>query len=175
MTDEDVMAAVSKGDLEKTAILYERYKARLFGFFRYHYRYEPHRSADFTQQVFVRLLQYRRTYRSNKCFERWIFRIARNPCHDDFQYHNQRLFVSLDEASEVPLEEENGEEESILVRWALSMLTEESQEILRLSRLEGLPYELIAQQLGCSIPAVKMRIHRAIRRLREIYIDLSES
>ena len=50
----------------------------------------------------------------------------------------------------------------------------ERREVLVLSRYEFKTYEEIARALGCSVGAVKVRAHRAIKQLREIYLDLAE-
>jgi RNA polymerase sigma-70 factor (ECF subfamily) len=60
-----------------------------------------------------------------------------------------------------------------LVRRALLALPVERREVLVLSRYEFKTYEEIARALGCSVGAVKVRAHRAIKQLREIYLDLA--
>ena len=59
MTDEQAMYAVSQGDLDKAAILYERYKKSLLNFFLYRQN-DRENARDLTQQVFLRMLRYRR-------------------------------------------------------------------------------------------------------------------
>ena len=74
MTDEQVMLEVHKGDLDKTAILFERYHVRLFNFFL-RMSYDKDLSQDLTQTVFERLLKYRTSYKYGKQFKSWIFQI----------------------------------------------------------------------------------------------------
>jgi RNA polymerase sigma-70 factor (ECF subfamily) len=45
--------------------------------------------------------------------------------------------------------------------------------VLVLSRYEFKSYEEIAVVLDCSVGAVKVRVHRAIKQLREIYLGLA--
>src|SRR5437763_17052458 len=61
--------------------LFERYHRRLFGFC---YRMMDDRATaqDVVQEVFVRVLKYRKTYRDSGSFESWLFQIARNACSD---------------------------------------------------------------------------------------------
>jgi RNA polymerase sigma-70 factor (ECF subfamily) len=42
-----------------------------------------------------------------------------------------------------------------------------------LARLEGRRYQEIAELLECSVGAVKVRVHRAVRRLQELVRDLA--
>ena len=67
MTDEQAMYAVSQGDLDKAAILYERYKKSLLNFFLYR-QHDRENARDLTQQVFLRMLRYRHTYREGASF-----------------------------------------------------------------------------------------------------------
>jgi RNA polymerase sigma-70 factor (ECF subfamily) len=54
------------------------------------------------------------------------------------------------------------------VRAALLRLPPEKREVLVLSRYELLRYEEIAGMLGCSVGAVKLRVHRALKDLRRM-------
>ena len=53
-------------------------------------------------------------------------------------------------------------------RAALQQLPEAERAALVMSVWDGLPHEQIAAALGCSVPAVKVRIHRARLRLRTL-------
>ena len=58
--------------------------------------------------------------------------------------------------------------ELALTRQALAALSESERSALLMSALGGLSHEQIAAALDCSIPAVKLRIHRARLRLRQL-------
>lgn len=62
-----------------------------------------------------------------------------------------------------------------MVRKALAALPEEKRELLILSRYQNLKYEQIAQMLDCEIGTIKVRIHRAVRELRDVYAGLAGS
>jgi len=48
----------------------------------------------------------------------------------------------------------------------LSLVSEEDQQVLRLALLEEVKAEALAQRLGTTIGTARMRLHRALRRLR---------
>ena len=50
---------------------------------------------------------------------------------------------------------------------ALARLTDKDQELLRLAVWEELPHADIGALLGCSVGAVDVRLHRAVRRLEK--------
>ncbi len=57
----------------------------------------------------------------------------------------------------------------LAVTWqALATLSEGERSALLMSAVTGLSHEEIAAALECSIPAVKLRIHRARLRLRQL-------
>jgi RNA polymerase sigma factor (sigma-70 family) len=48
------------------------------------------------------------------------------------------------------------------------------REVLVLSRYEGLKLREIAELLGCQVGTVKAQVHRALKDLSRIYLDLQE-
>lgn len=50
---------------------------------------------------------------------------------------------------------------------AIADLSERDQEVIRLAYWEELPHTRIAGLLGCSVGAVDVRLHRAVRRLEK--------
>ncbi|MGB0523051.1 MAG: RNA polymerase sigma factor [Flammeovirgaceae bacterium] len=172
MTDEQVMIAVNEGDLDKAAILFERYHIRLYNFFL-RMTYDKELSHDMTQNVFERLLKYRTSYKYGKQFKSWIFQIARNVRNDYYQKVERRRaqFVDVEamgKESAVNTDEEQAERERVLSQ-AMTMLSEEQREVLVLSKYQKMKYEEIADILGCSVSAAKVKAHRAIKKLRGLY------
>jgi RNA polymerase sigma factor (sigma-70 family) len=170
MTDESAMNFVVNGDLDKAAILYERYKRPLLNFFL-RFGVERESSYDLTQQTFYRLIHYKHTFKEGHEFKTWIYRIARNIFHD-YLKDNRLKMSQLDDNIEVFEENNNDDEQHRLVQIALQKLPDEYREVLQLSRYEELKYEQISEVLNVSVSVVKVRVHRAIKKLREIYLSL---
>ena len=70
--------------LRSMGILFERYHALLFNFLL-RLTGNRHQSEDLVQEVFVRLLKYRHTYRGESQFTTWMFQIARNAPFVDYE------------------------------------------------------------------------------------------
>ncbi len=66
-------------------------------------------------------------------------------------------------------------EEILKLRTALKNLDEEKREIIVMSKLEGLNYKEIGNVLNCSEGAVKVRVFRALKGLREQYFQLEKN
>jgi len=177
LTDNQLMLQVRDGDLDKLSILFDRYNTILYNFFL---RMTNSKviSEDLVQEVFLRMLKYRHTYRGDGKFTSWMFHISRN-AHIDFskkQNREQQLEemdvepVSQDSSHQEVLEQD---QETTLLRTALARLPVEKREVLVLSRFHNMKYEQIAELQHCRIGTVKARVHRAIKELRDIYFELS--
>lgn len=175
-TDSDIMLSVRDGAVADLGILFERHHRRLFS---YYVRLTGDRelSEDFVQEVFLRILKYRHTFRGESKFTTWMYTIARNVQMDHLRrWHNEApLSRGEDHQDNEPVSDEPVDHlyDAALVRKAVLRLSPEKREALILSRYEGLKYTEIAESVGCSIENVKVRIHRAVRDLRKIYIELS--
>ena len=176
LPDEDLMVAVRDGDLEKLAMIFERYNKRLYGFFMKQ-TCDPHTSEDLVQDVFHRILRYRHTYRESGRFMTWIFTIARSALLTHQRKHRHArdeveisdFLAAKDPPPGADLEKH---EESVLVRKALMRLTPDKREALVLSRFENMTYEEIAKVAGCAVGTIKARVHRAIKDLSREYREL---
>jgi RNA polymerase sigma-70 factor (ECF subfamily) len=171
------MLDVQNGDLSRLGVLFERYHGRLFNFYL---RLTASReiSEDLVQDVFFRILKYRRTYRGNSQFSTWMFGIARNAQIDYFR--KRRREVTLEDEMEETLHQGplhgrrlEADQQAALLRDALLKLPEEKREVLVLSRFQDLKYRQIAEILGCDIGTVKTRVFRAMRDLRELYFEMA--
>lgn len=171
------MTQVREGDVGKLGVLFERHHRRLLSFFL---RLTGGRQAseDLVQEVFVRMLKYRQSFRGEGEFAPWMFKLARNVAADHFG-RGAREGPLPDEPEEqvsaAPLAQEELEraEAARLLRAALLRLPVEKREVLVLSRFADLRYEQIAALLGTSEGAVKVRVHRALKQLREAYDGLA--
>ena len=174
------MMKVKQGQLDKLGLLYERYNRALFSFF-YRKTKQPQLSEDLVQSVFERMLKYRTTYSGSGAFTTWMFSIARNAHIDHFRKEKRRKEDEiLDEeriVSETPsgyAEMDERNRKKLLLEQALDQLDEEKKEVVILSRYEGLRYQEIAEIQGVSESAVKVRMFRAMKELKDIVTTLSE-
>jgi RNA polymerase sigma-70 factor (ECF subfamily) len=175
-TDTELMMSVRDGQVADLAPLFERHSARLYN---YYVRLTGDRqlSEDMVQDVFLRILKYRHTFRGESRFMTWMFTIARNVQMDNSKrwYREQPLARDEDGGTPEPASDDSADRlyDASLVKEALGRLSPEKREAILLSRYEGMKYNEIAQVAGCSVENVKVRVHRAIRDLRKIFLELS--
>lgn len=180
LSDHELMLAVRDGEIGRLGNLFERYHGPLYGFF---VRLTGQRttSEDLVQLVFYRILKYRHTYRDEGKFSAWIYHLARKVAADHFRKHRPQETSSSEstEIEQVPDQSADSSEQATksddlrLMQLAFAQLSVEQREILTLHRFQRLPHGDIARLLDCSVGATKVRLHRAIKSLREIYLRLS--
>lgn len=176
-TDRELMKAVQNGDLGKLGDLFERHHARIYRFCL-RLTGKAQAAEDLTQETFLRALRYNRTFKGTSEFLPWLYRVARNVCNDHFRRTGVPEY-GVDELPDVASDERPAAEklelaeDSDRLRAALAQLPESRREVLVLSRFEYRKYDEIAQILGCSVGAVKVRAHRGLKQLAEIYKSLS--
>jgi RNA polymerase sigma factor (sigma-70 family) len=179
-TDESLMSQLAQGELDAAAVLFRRYKVRLFNFFlRSGFARES--AEDLVQTVFERIIKYRLSYRPEMAFRAWLYQIAR---HAQTDFKKRRLRLVEDDFSDAPLLNgycENAvhqaieqEEDFIQLEKALNRLPEEQREVLLLTRYEGLKYAETGALLGCSEGAVKLKVFRALQQLRSIFFKMEQ-
>ena len=174
-SDSELMRQVREGATAALATLFERHHARIYG---YCLRMTGNRATaeDLVQDVFMKMLKYKATFKNDSELVPWMFGIARNSClaHLKRRAHDHVPNNTVEEtAAEETQEEPHDERQSELVRQALLRLPAERREVLVLSRYEYKSYDEIARVLDCSVGAVKVRVHRAMKQLREIYLDIA--
>lgn len=169
------MLKVKAGDLDKMGLLFERYHRVLFGFL-YHSTNHRATSEDLVQTVFYRMLKYRHTFSGEGEFRTWMYHLARNVLNDEFKKNNRIRYqenfaeISDKQNTENDLGENIEDSESTeILQKSLSKLSIEYREVLILSRYQELSYQEISEILNISEANVKVRVHRAIKELRNIY------
>ena len=175
-TDQELMQAVRRGEIGRLGTLFDRHHQRIYRFCL-RLTGDPGASEDLVQDIFLRVLKYRRTYRGERDFLPWLYRLARNAANDHFRRVVRRRETGdeiPDSVSDDPTPWEGlaARQEAQRMRRALLRLPVARREVLVLSRYEQRRYDEIARLLGCSVGAVKVRIHRALKQLRVIYEEL---
>jgi len=177
-TDHELMIAVRAGEIRQLGELFERHHRRLYGFF-VRLTNQPAVSEDLVQIVFYRILKYRHTYRDEGKFSAWFYHLARKVAADHFRKHASTPTPTdpadlHDQADTGPQPSEHAvtAEDVTILRTALARLPLEQREVLVLSRLQRLEHKEIARLLDCSVGAVKVRAHRALKELRDVYFKI---
>jgi RNA polymerase sigma-70 factor (ECF subfamily) len=129
---------------------------------------------DLVQETFLRVLQNYSKLRDQSKLSGWIFRIAANLCQDYFRSHSRRVMCFEENpAGELPgessLEKEIEQYQiSLLVQDLISLLPEPLRQVIFLCDIKEESHQEAADLLGISPENVKVRLHRARKKLRVI-------
>lgn len=168
------MSEVKKGNLKEMAFLFEKYHVALYNFFK-SMGIQNDISQDLTQNLFYRMIRYRSSFRETHNFKSWMYRIARNICMDymNEQKVSQSLLTLTENYSEDIHDDVSGytEDDYDTLENAIVRLPAEQRELIILCRFQGLKYSEVSTILNMSVPAIKVNMFRAIKKLRTIYFN----
>jgi len=169
------MAQVRNDDLDQLTPLFERYQAPLFNFL-YRLCNDRDTSQDLVQNVFLRILKYRASYQLGQPFRAWVYQLARHVHHDHWQ--KNRVPVADLEGVErtgshhrAALAGMAATDHHDALQEALALLPVAQREVLLLHRFQGFSYAEIGELLSCSEGAARVKAHRALDALRQVYFQ----
>jgi RNA polymerase sigma-70 factor, ECF subfamily len=163
------------GGEEELRELYRRYSGELYGF-ACNALGDRELAEEVVQDVFARAWRHARDYDPRRASVRtWLYAIARNRIVDARRRAAVRPGLSFQEPSEGPGELDR-ELERAVVRWqvaaALTRLSSEHREVIRLAHFGGLSLREIADRKGIPLGTVKSRTSYALRTLRLILDEM---
>jgi RNA polymerase sigma-70 factor (ECF subfamily) len=134
-------------------------------------------AEDLTQNVFLRIIKYRTSYRDGNRFQSWIYQVARNVFSDHYQAQKNKFagHVDVEKISDHMADREDSEEQDEkekLLHRSMARLTEEQRELLVLTRFQQMKYEEVAAIMDTTVANIKVKVHRAILKLREYYFEM---
>lgn len=144
------------------------------------------RAEDLCQEVFVKVAKGLKDFRGEANLSTWIYRIATNAYHDhvrsrSFKQQAHEQLTPVDEIdvlkgeSSTPDEQSPVAEQKLIrgemidcIRGYIDQLPDDFRLVLLLSEEEGFKNREIAEILQLSLDNVKIRLHRARARLKEL-------
>jgi RNA polymerase sigma-70 factor (ECF subfamily) len=170
-----------RGDREAFTPLVQRYERRVRSVV-FHLVRRRDEVEDITQEIFIKAFRGIRSYHFQSAFATWLLRIAVNHCYD-YLRHESKSKVSyywqmteegakgLEERAESTNEDGRTVEKRVaardLVEKLLARAPAEDRVVLGLKELEDRSIEEIAQILDLRVNTVKVRLHRARKRMLE--------
>lgn len=169
---ENIIGRAVSGDTEAFGRLYDTYADRIYR--HIYYRTSNIEDArDLTQEVFVKAWQALPKFKQTKTpFLGWLFTISHNRVID--YYRTRKNHAYLNEA--IDMEDNKRSPETLLedqftqqeVRRAILQLPEDQQQVILMSFIEGFEYREIASALNKSEGNVRVIVHRALKKMRDI-------
>jgi len=179
--DVEWIRRCQRGEREAFEPLVERYRRKVFGLV-FHLVRRRDEVEDLAQEIFIKAFASIRSYNFRSSFGTWLARIAVNHCYDYLRSQRvSRLTYSLQTAegsgrelsSWVRSVEDLGpspEQQAVARDLADKLLAQapaDDRIILTLKELEELSVEEISEILKLKPSTVKVRLHRARKRMLE--------
>jgi RNA polymerase sigma factor (sigma-70 family) len=171
-SDEALMEAYRAGDGAAFEALFRRYAERLLQFFGRYGERGGTDAGDLVQKTFLHVHRARHDFDRGRAFRPWLYTIALNVRREEGRRRLRKREVAVD------FQEPGGPEPAVepsassasdrLVRRALGLLSASQREVVILHWFEGLSFPEIAEMLGATNSAVKVRAHRAYGELKKL-------
>lgn len=175
MEDKELVRLLKKGDNTAFSTIYNKYWGKVCNFSKL-YLTSNADVEDITQQVFLKLWNYRENMKENENLEGFLFITTRNAIFSDmrksFNEDTYKLTVlnTIDASGDdwYGIQEEiEAHELKEYIEQLLKELPPRQQEIFRLSREEMCTNREIAERLSLSEKTVEKHITASLRYLRE--------
>jgi RNA polymerase sigma-70 factor (ECF subfamily) len=167
-SDEQLMIAYVAGSKAAFDELFARYAPVLLRLMLRELRMREE-ANDLVQQTFLQVHRARRDFDPTQRFKPWVFTIALNLKREYFRRRKRKPEAQLDMEVHEPAVDPRGQEQADASRElqrGLADLPNDQREVIELHWFEGLSFAEIAQCVGASVSAVKVRAHRGYVRLR---------
>ncbi|NAS31746.1 sigma-70 family RNA polymerase sigma factor [Flavobacteriaceae bacterium R38] len=168
LTDEELMNSIVEGNLNNMRYLFERHHKYVFNFLLKMCG-DKVLSEDLTQEVFYKIIKHRATYNNGK-FTSWMFTIARNSLASHFRKNNE-VHDDLEKVAFGLTDEDNMNNDYSHLHKALEKLPVSDRELIVLNRFHEIKYEELSQIVQSTPGAVKVKVNRALKKLKNIYFQ----
>jgi RNA polymerase sigma-70 factor (ECF subfamily) len=132
---------------------------------------------DLIQETFLRIFQNLPQIRDQSKLSSWVFRIAANLCQDYFRRAKRSPLLFEDNPPGEAPEERSPERDveryqlSLWVQDLVNVLPEPWRQVIFLCDIKQESYQEAASLLGISVENVKVRLHRARKRLKALMAE----
>lgn len=158
-----LMVRSQNGDQQSYTVLLSEVQSWLERYYRR--RCAPAQVDDLVQEVLMAVHRKRATYDPDRAFLPWLAAIARYRWVD----HLRKVYRSAEDALEDYDAPEDSDEEAVLAKLSLErmfvQIPDKQAEAIELVKIEGLSIREASQKSGQSEAAVKVNIHRGLKKL----------
>jgi RNA polymerase sigma-70 factor (ECF subfamily) len=171
------MSRVIAGEINEMGLLYEKYKKPLYAYFFKITSGNNQASEDLVHTVFYRAIRYKSSF-SGGSFINWLFKIAHNASIDHQKklrsINNYRNEMMQNKSIQYDDYDPDMKEQLEVLEIALGKLNHDEKELIILGKIESLKYRDIAEITGISEGNVKIRIFRAMMKLKDIFMKIEK-
>ena len=174
--DTELIARFVDGDQRAFEALFAKYRDYVYNI-SYQMVGNPDDASDLTQETFFRVWRALPHFQGNSQFSTWLYRIAVNACISELRKRPKTPPMSIeDEENLAPLhgmDDQRSAEQTFMrrlaqerVREVVQTLPPDYKTVIVLRHFQELSYQEIAAVMGCTVGAIKIKLHRARKMFR---------
>jgi RNA polymerase sigma factor (sigma-70 family) len=175
LSDEELMAYLSKGDKRAFDTLYERYANALKYYFKRMLWKDEEKAEDFVHDLFAKIIQKPESFDQSRNFKTWFYSVANNMCKNEYKKQEVRKNTvsgidesySFKDSNTNVLNEVQDKLFASSFEKSMTELDEKHREVFELRHLDGLSIKEIAEVIQISEGTVKSRLFYATKYLAE--------
>lgn len=188
LTDEQLMENFQNGDSAAFDQLLSKYGSKILYFIMKKLNIPKPAAEDLMQEIFIKVIEKRDTFNTERKFSTWLYTVANNRCIDYMRTDKNKQTSSLDKeitaeaggATHLELiKSDSGDPEQYsynkqikeYVDEGVQELKEELKEVFMLREIEGLSLKEISDITGAPLNTVKTRLRTAYSNLREYLVS----
>ncbi|MDZ7693349.1 MAG: sigma-70 family RNA polymerase sigma factor [Balneolaceae bacterium] len=175
----ELVQKVLDGQQELYQKLVDRYAPMIFHIVR-QFEKDEDEVEELAQQIFVKCYERLGSFKMNSRFSSWLYMIAKNHCRDyakNIRRQNKRFSEMEEEtlnsrmsSTERPDELMEQQEWNRMLQQALNALAPGYSQAFLYKYRDNMSYQAIAKRMDLSVSALKVRVHRARKEMKE-YIE----
>jgi RNA polymerase sigma-70 factor, ECF subfamily len=172
-TDEQIMLLLQRGSREALSILYDRYYCKIVNYFYRMLNKDNDKAKDFTQDLFLKIINNPDSFDCSKKFSAWIYTIANNMCKNEYkkmsirkEHRNEENYIHQNKKSYIE-DKIDGKLFKNNLEESLEHLDENHKTIFLLRFQQELSIREISEIIKCPVGTVKSRLFYTIKTLSE--------
>lgn len=171
-SDEELMQFIKRGKEAAFDELYTRYADKMYGYFYKMLWQNSEKANDFTQEIFLKIIEKPHLFDTSKRFSTWVFTVANNLCKNEYRKNanKQKAYDGFsylqEELTEYSIQKMDNELFINEINKAIETLEQKQKTCFLLRYKEELTVKEISKIVNCPEGTVKSRLHHATKKIQ---------
>lgn len=177
-SDGELMQFIKRGKEAAFDELYARYADKLYGYFYKMLWQDDEKANDFTQEVFLKIIEKPHLFDTSKRFSTWVFTMANNLCKNEYRKNTNRqkayngFSILQEEMTEYNIQKLDNELFINKINEAIETLEEHHKACFLLRYKQELSVREISEIVNCPEGTVKSRLYHATKKIQSAVSNL---
>lgn len=157
---------------DKFTAIYSQYRNQLYSYL-HHLTTDPYLAEELVQETFIRAYRFFSKFRGDSSVKTWLYKIALNTYRSHFR-KRQTPPTEVPELVADPRDYASSSDTKMTIMEVFDLLSITDRTLLTLRDVDDCSYAEIANVTGMSEDQVRVGLHRARKRFRLLYTEMSK-